>query len=71
MLDRRELDETARQCAMDCIEASDPRQCVAARVRNLGLTGWARPDAEAMADEAMRIIAFVRAGGKRQTEEAP
>jgi hypothetical protein len=66
-----ELDEVTRDCAARCLDAPDPRQCVSTCAGHLALTtkGWTRPDVEAMADEAVRIIAFVRAGGKRKTDD--
>ncbi len=60
MPDELELGENIRQCAAQCMESADPRACVNHFVRQLvAIRGWARPDAELVAHEALKVIARI------------
>ncbi len=60
MPDERELDETIQQCASRCVESGDPLSCVDHFVRHLvTVPGWAQPDAEVVAHEALKVIARI------------
>ncbi|MEX2140348.1 MAG: hypothetical protein WD894_13880 [Pirellulales bacterium] len=60
MPDDNELDEQIRQCVLHCLEDIDPRTCVRSFVSRLVLLhGWAQPDANLVADRALKFIARV------------
>jgi hypothetical protein len=61
----RQFDAIARQCAEHCVASSDPLQCVADFAKSLPLNfaDWSQSDADALAGDALRIIAFIRSGG--------
>ena len=65
MPDQREFDAVARQRAEFCMTSADSNECVAAFAGNLPLTmpGWSQSDADALAADALRIIAFIRGRG--------
>jgi hypothetical protein len=62
MPDESEINEQVRQCVAHCLQEVDPRGCVRTFVSRLVLwNGWAQPDANLVAERALRFIA--RASG--------
>jgi predicted Ser/Thr protein kinase len=52
-----EISETVRQCVMECLHATDRRQCIDEFARRLvNDRGWSQDDAREVIDSAIRVI---------------
>jgi hypothetical protein len=55
-----EFDEVVKTCAVHCLEDVDPRACVKRFTSQpVGIHGWAQPDADFVAEEALKIISRI------------